>query len=85
MITQPDFTGEDLPGSSVCGAVADIYQVVATTLTTTPTSTPWPLTTPTCPSAGTATHPWSSSIILLSHWQQPPRSSVLYSSAQAGL
>ena len=40
MITQPDFTEEDLPGSSVCGAVADIYQVVATTLTTTPTPTP---------------------------------------------
>ena len=89
MITQPGFTEEDLPGSSVCGAVADIYQVVVVlvtpSLTTTPT--PCPLTAPTCPSAGTATHhPSSTSIILLSqHWQQRPRSSVQqHFSAQAG-
>ena len=78
MITQPDFTGEDLPGSSVCGAVADIYQVVVLVFPLTTTPTPCPLTAPTCPSAGTATHPWSSSIILLSHWQQRPRFTVLY-------
>ena len=76
MITHPDCIGEDtVVESLVYVVVADTFQVVTTL-------TPYPLTTPTCPSPATASRPWSTSI-LPSPWQQRPLFTVLYFSAKA--